>query len=86
MLCIFVLTLSLLKGQRELISKIIEPDPKKRITIEQIITDSWFSSIYICHRQTTSTSDSSISSTSCSINAVNEQATAINKTSIANMV
>ncbi|PKC11402.1 Pkinase-domain-containing protein [Rhizophagus irregularis] len=76
----------LTEGQRELISKIIEPDPKKRITIEQIITDSWFSSIYICHRQTTSTSDSSISSTSCSINAVNEQATAINKTSIANMV
>ena len=66
-------------------SKIIEPDPKRRISIEKVIADPWFSSIHICCRPTPSTaSDSSIPNTSCT-NEVNQQPKSISETSIANM-
>ena len=67
-----------------MMSRIIEPDPKRRISIEQITADIWFSSIHICC-QPTSPSDSSIPNKSCAINAVNQQPTSINEPPIANM-
>ena len=75
--------MSLLKGQREIILRVIEPNPKHRITIEQIIAHPWFSSIHICHRQSPSTNNSSASSTSCVINAVDQQVPSISIENIA---
>ncbi|KAJ3372247.1 serine/threonine-protein kinase HAL4/sat4 [Allomyces arbusculus] len=35
-------------GCRELMYKILEPDPKKRITIDDVLADEWFKSIQVC--------------------------------------
>ncbi|KNE55130.1 HAL protein kinase [Allomyces macrogynus ATCC 38327] len=35
-------------GCRELMYKILEPDPRKRITVAEIISDAWFKSIQVC--------------------------------------
>ncbi|ORX41332.1 Pkinase-domain-containing protein [Piromyces finnis] len=35
-------------GPRQLISRMLEPDPEKRITMEEIFMDKWFSHIYCC--------------------------------------
>ncbi|CAI2184004.1 2430_t:CDS:2 [Funneliformis geosporum] len=74
------------KERREIMSSIIEPNPKHRITVEQIIANTWFSLIQICYRSHPYTNDSSISSMSCAVNAVNQQVTPISKTSITNIV
>jgi hypothetical protein len=67
-------------------SRIIEPNPKQRISIEEIIADPWFSLIHICCRQTQTTNNSSIPNMSCAVNAVNQQPTSISETSITNMI
>lgn len=36
------------RGCRDLLYKILEPDPKKRYTIEKIKRDSWFNEIESC--------------------------------------
>jgi len=36
------------KGPRELITRMLEPNPGKRITIEEIFKDPWFKHIYCC--------------------------------------
>jgi serine/threonine protein kinase len=36
------------KGPRELITRMLQPDPEKRITIEEIFKDPWFKHIYCC--------------------------------------
>ncbi|KAL6622115.1 Pkinase-domain-containing protein [Neocallimastix sp. 'constans'] len=35
-------------GPRQLITRMLEPDPDKRITIEEIFKDKWFKHIYCC--------------------------------------
>ncbi|OUM64005.1 hypothetical protein PIROE2DRAFT_43015, partial [Piromyces sp. E2] len=35
-------------GPRQLISRMLEPDPEKRITMEEIFKDKWFKHIYCC--------------------------------------
>src|SRR5688572_13881529 len=36
------------KGCRELVYGVLEPEPKKRLTIKKITDDSWFKSIEVC--------------------------------------
>jgi len=35
-------------GPRQLITRMLEPDPEKRITMEEIFKDKWFKHIYCC--------------------------------------
>ncbi|CAG8654052.1 3878_t:CDS:2 [Funneliformis caledonium] len=74
------------KERREIMSRIIEPNPNRRITVEQIIANAWFSLIQICHRSSLYPNDSSISSMSCGVNVVNQEVTPISKSSISNIV
>jgi hypothetical protein len=36
-------------GVKELMFKILEPDPKKRITVQEIMDDGWFKKVETCH-------------------------------------
>jgi len=39
---------SLSSGPRNLLNSVLEPDPKKRITVDKILEDEWFKSIKVC--------------------------------------
>ncbi|CAG8479170.1 14554_t:CDS:2 [Acaulospora colombiana] len=57
--------------RRRMMSKIIEPNPKRRITTEQIIEDSWFSGIDICYRPLNSNHSLPVNATcgsNCNVN------------------
>ncbi|CAG8706806.1 4139_t:CDS:2, partial [Dentiscutata erythropus] len=69
---------------RRVVSKIIEPDPKLRITAEQITEDPWFLQLDICHRPQTKNAHLP-TNTMCGINATNQQPTNMNKLTIINM-
>ncbi|KAI9292346.1 Pkinase-domain-containing protein [Neoconidiobolus thromboides FSU 785] len=42
-------------GCRELMKRILEPEPSKRITIDEILNNEWFQSIEVCENCETST-------------------------------
>ncbi|CAG8721101.1 7293_t:CDS:2, partial [Dentiscutata heterogama] len=69
---------------RRVINKIIEPNPKLRITAEQIIEDPWFLQLDICHRPKTKNAQLP-TNTMCGVNATNQQPTNMNKLPIINM-
>ncbi|CAG8590866.1 9810_t:CDS:2 [Acaulospora morrowiae] len=74
----------LTNGRRRVMTNIIEPNPKKRITTEQIIEDQWFSRINICYKSPTLNHNLS-KNMSCGANCNQNQRT-MRKTTIANVV
>ncbi|CAG8435616.1 3703_t:CDS:2 [Ambispora gerdemannii] len=74
--------------RRRIISRIIEPNPKDRITIEQITNDPWFAGLKICYKPPPANVGSiNPASATCGANLNNEQQmTNINNRSVANMV
>ncbi|RHZ69309.1 hypothetical protein Glove_284g52 [Diversispora epigaea] len=71
-------------GVRRVMSMVIEPNPKDRATIEQIINDPWFSKIDICFKPPPSSSSITTNLT-CGVKC-NEKPKTMNKPPIANLV
>ncbi|CAG8559866.1 9156_t:CDS:2 [Diversispora eburnea] len=71
-------------GVRRVMSMVIEPNPKHRATIEQIINDPWFSMIDICFKSSPS-SNSITTNLACGVKC-NEKQKTMNKPPIANLV
>ncbi|CAG8797262.1 18809_t:CDS:1, partial [Racocetra fulgida] len=59
------------------------PNPKFRITAEQITEDPWFSCLDICYKPLST--NTHLPTNTCGVNATNGQPTNMNKLTIINM-